>query len=105
MISLTIISSTSTQSNEIIQLLLKKRLVIEGTIQKNIKCFRLGIGTAVKESDATMLICTTKALLFTSIDKLLREKYKNGFPLLYSVPIIHMDWEQSRTLIEETQNV
>jgi hypothetical protein len=43
MISLTIISSTSKQSNEIIHLLLKKRLVIAGTIQKNIKCFRLDI--------------------------------------------------------------
>ena len=105
MISLTIITKTLDQSNEIIHLLLEKRLVIEGTIQKNTSCFRLDTDKNIEETDSVMLICTTKALLFTDIDELLREKYKNNLPVLYSVPIVNMDWEQSKELIEETQRV
>ncbi len=36
-------------------------------------------------------------------DGLLREKYKNNVPVLYSTPIVNMDLEQSETLIEETK--
>ena len=105
MISLTIISETSEQSNEIIRLLLKKRLVIEGIIEKNTRSFRLDNKNNIIETDSTRLICTTKSLLFTEIDELLREKYKHNLPILYSVPIANMDWEQSKTLIVKTQMV
>lgn len=105
MISLTIITKTFEQGDEIIRLLLKERLVIEGTIQKNISCFRLDNKNNVVKSDSSLLLCTTKALLFTKIDTLLRERYKDSMVVVYSVPIVNMDWEQSKILIEETQNV
>ena len=105
MISLTIISETYEQSDEIIRLLLKKRLVIEGTIQTNANCYRLDTNRHVKETNSAMLICTTKSLLFPEIDEILREKYTNNLPILYSVPIVNMDWEQLKTLREETQSV
>ena len=105
MISLTIISETYEQSDEIIRLLLKKRLVIEGTIQTNTNCYRLDTKRHVKETYSAMLICTTKSLLFPEIDEILREKYTNNLPILYSVPIVNMDWEQLKALREETQSV
>ena len=105
MMSLTIITRTVEQSNEIIHLLLKERLVIEGIIQKNTSYFQFDVNKNVIESDSTMLLCITKGLLFTKIDTLLREKYKDNKPVLYSVPIINMGWEQSKIIIEETQSV
>ena len=105
MISLTIITKSYSQSNEIIQLLLKERLVIEGTIQNKTNWFRLDENENVIEGDSSVLICTTKGLLFNKIDMLLREQYKNEMPTLYSTPIVNMDWDQSKILIEETQTV
>ncbi len=105
MISLTIIAKTLEQGNEIVSLLLKKRLIIEGTMQTKSKCFRLDAKKNILETNSVILICTTKSLLFTRIDTLLKERYKDDMPVLYSVPIVNMDWEQSKKLIEETKNV
>ena len=105
MISLVIKSESFEQNKEIIRLLLKIQLVIEGTIQKNTFCFRLDNKNNITETNSSVLICTTKSLLFTEIDELLRKKYKNNLPTLFSVPIINMDWEQSKKLIERTQRV
>ena len=47
----------------------------------------------------------TKALLFNTIDELLREKYPNNMPTLFSIPIVHMDWEQADELVKETAKI
>ena len=47
----------------------------------------------------------TKALLFNVIDQLLKEKYPHKMPIIYSLPIVHMDWEQSKELVNEVVKV
>jgi len=105
MISITIISDTFEQSDEIIRLLLDNRLVIDGTIKTNTRCYKLDTNKNVVVADSVVLLCTTKALLFSKIDEFLRERYKNNLPVIHSVPIVNMDWEQSKTLVEKTQSI
>lgn len=47
----------------------------------------------------------TKALLFNTIDELLKEKYKDNMPVIYSLPIVNMDWEQSKNLVNDVAKV
>lgn len=105
MIKLTIISNTSEQANEIAHLLLNESLVIEAVIFEDTKCLRLNANKKVVEKLSTTIICTTKSLLFEQIDSLLKGKYIKEMPVLYSVPIINMDWEQSKILIDGTKRV
>ena len=52
-----------------------------------------------------MIIGKTKSLLFNYIDERLREKYPNNMPVLYSLAIVNMDWEQSDQLISNVAKV
>ena len=105
MVKLTIISNSSEQASEIADFLLSKSLVIEALIIENTKCLRLHENKKVVEKLSTTILCTTKSLLFEQIDSLLKAKYKKEMPVLYSVPIINMDWEQSKILIDGTKRV
>jgi uncharacterized protein involved in tolerance to divalent cations len=105
MTKLTIISNTSEQASEIAHLLLSESLVIEAVLIENTKCLRLNENKEVVEKISTTINCTTKALLFEQIDSLLKAHYDKEMPVLYSVPIINMDWEQSKILIDGTKKI
>jgi len=104
MIQLRVSSKSEKQILEIAELLIKEHYAIDLNILPNHKRLSLENGKIVT-NELFLLTGKTKGLLFTSIDKLLNEKYPNDLPEIYSLPIVHMDWEQSKQLTEEIKSV
>ncbi len=105
MMSLTIIAKDTEQAEQVATYLVKEKLVIEANLIENTNCYRLNKNQEVVKKSTTFLICTTKSLLFNQIDENLKGMYGKDMPVMYSVPIINMDWEQSKILVEGTQKV
>lgn len=105
MMSLTLIAKDTKQAEEVALYLVKEKLVIEANLIENTNCFRLDQNNKVIKSSTAAIICTTKSLLFNQIDEHLKDMYGKDMPVMYSMPIINMDWEQSENLIEGTQKV
>ena len=53
----------------------------------------------------TIIEGKTKALLFSTINQILRITYPENMPMFYAVPIIYMDAEQTQTLYNQTAKV
>ena len=105
MIQLNIITKNETQANKITTLLHEHQLVMNEYILKEV-IGRLpnqaGKLTSVQE---VLIVGTTKALLFSTITKLLRVYYPNDTPIIYAVPIVYMDESQTQDLIDGTAKV
>ncbi|CAN5412056.1 hypothetical protein BH23BAC1_BH23BAC1_34010 [soil metagenome] len=105
MILLHIITNEKEQAIEIVDYLVKEKLILDAIIMENITGRkRVGKGN-FKSMDQTLIIGKTKALLFNTVDEQLREKYKKNMPVLYSIPIVNMDWEQANDLIKGTAKI
>lgn len=104
MILLKISGKDEQQIEEIASLLLKERLGIDMNIERHLERLTYEDDQVVTEW-VCLLTAKTKALLFPTIDHMLKEKYGNDIPEIYSVPIIHMDWEQSNQLIRDVKEV
>lgn len=104
MIVLKVVSPDAKVIEDIAVYLLREHLAIDVDI--NSSTDRVSLQNGVLERRPTyVLSAKTKALLFPSIDKLLIEKYPEGSPEVYSVPIIHMDWDQTLILRKEIVDV
>ncbi|MEZ4936010.1 MAG: divalent cation tolerance protein CutA [Crocinitomicaceae bacterium] len=97
MIFLRISSENRQQIEEIATILLENHLIIDVNVKENIERWNLVMNSIQKKS-IYLLTGKTRANLFTKIDELLRGKFKDRMPELYSLPIVHMDWEQSDQL-------
>lgn len=105
MVLLHIITNNRDQAIEIVDFLTEDKLMLHAVIIEKLTGRKRGKDGTFQDQDQILVIGQTKALLFNTIDELLREKYKQHMPVLYSLPIINMDWEQSRELINETLKV
>lgn len=105
MILIHIVPENNAQSDEIVDILVEKKLILNAMIHENIRVRQKSKAGAIESITRNLIVGKTKALLFNIIDELLREKYGNHMPVLYSIPIVHMDWEQAEELIEETEKV
>ena len=102
MIFLRISSKSEKKIEAIAELLLKEKLAMDLNIKRNIERLEL-VGEKVISSYITLITCKTKGLLFPYIDKRLNELYKDNLPEIYSLPIVHMDWEQAEKLTNEVK--
>lgn len=89
------------QAQDIAAYWLSEKLVVDALISTASKMVCDGNGQITKQPHY-LITGKTKALLFDSIDKQLRKKYPLNLPEIYSVPIVHMDWEQASSLKERT---
>ena len=104
MILLHILTDNEQMASEIADYLVEDHLVVDALITKGNKIMRDARGKAVTVPQI-LIRGKTKALLFDKIDNLLKEKYGEKLPTIYSVPIVHMDWEQAARLREQTKPV
>lgn len=88
---------------EIVNSLQKDKLILDAQIINSIKVI-LKDNKPHKESNY-LILAKTKALLFNAIDEVLRLKYGDDLPSLYSIPIVQMDWNQSKVLRDNTAKV
>ena len=97
MIFLRISSHKETLIEQIAELLLKERMVIDVNIKRNIERLRLVDQELIREYN-TLMTSKTKGLLFSQIDELIRDRFPNETMEIYSLPIIHMDWADAKHL-------
>ena len=102
MITLKVCSSSIDQIKGIAQFLLEQKLAIDININ-SINRLNL-VNNTLEESSFFELNGKTKALLFQNIDDLIKSKFKPA-PEIYSSPIVHMDWEQTKLLAKEIINI
>lgn len=104
MILLHIISDEEEQAIEITDFLIENNLILDAVLLEKVAVRKKEKGTP-KSTSQTLVMGKTKALLFSTIDQLLKEKYGSKMPIIYSTPIVHMDWEQSKELVNEVAKI
>jgi uncharacterized protein involved in tolerance to divalent cations len=105
MIQLNIITQNEDQANRITDLLHEHGLVTNEYILKEVigrVPNQEGKLTSISE---VLIVGTTKALLFSTINKLLKVHYPKETPIIYAVPIVYMDESQTQDVIEGTAKV
>jgi uncharacterized protein involved in tolerance to divalent cations len=100
MILLHIISDDEEQAIEIANFLIEKDLILDTTLLEKVS-MRKKINNQIESMSKTLIMGKTKAILFDAINELLKEKYKENMPVIYSLPIVFMDWEDSKELANE----
>ena len=101
MVELRIVSKSKKKLMDIGKILLESNLVQDVNIIDVVKRLNL-INGKITTSSIYMLTSKTKALLFPDIDAKLKSVYKSNMPELYSLPIVHMDYDQIKNL---TKNI
>lgn len=91
------------QAIEIANYLIEECLLLEVRILSSVDIEHQN--EKVIKSDSYLILGKTKALLFDTIDKSLREKYGKNSLSLYSVPIVNMNWEETAKLRDQTVKV
>lgn len=103
MIFLRILSKTEAQIEATAKLLLQQRLVLDVNLKRHIDRIEL-VDDVLVTLRVYLLTAKTKASLFPAIDKLLLDNFAADMPEVYSLPIVHMDWEQAQQLSTEVRD-
>lgn len=104
MILLHVLSEDAEQLDNIAADLLKNRLIATANIDYGRSRFTISNGE-IKKVNIHVLTAATKALLFETIDNRLRHQYSEKMPEVFSTPIIHIDWDLAKSLIEYVEKV
>ena len=105
MILINIVSKSENQASEIVDFLIENKLILDAVIFEKVSTRKKGENGTFQSLEQIFIMGKTKALLFNVIDKRLREKYDQDMPVLFSVPIVNMDWQQADELVNETARV
>lgn len=104
MISLRISSRKQKKLKLIATILLAEKLAIDVLLIPNVEKIQLKDGHLVSEK-LHLLTAKTKALLFPDIDKKLRGEFGNEMPDIFSLPIVHMDWDKRDELAKDVLSI
>lgn len=102
MILVHIITNRKKQALEMVQMLTEKKLMLHAIISKKTVYEYKNVLLKKKQF---LIIGQTKGLLFKTINEKLQSKYPDNMPILYSVPIIYMDEQQTDYIREYTAKV
>jgi uncharacterized protein involved in tolerance to divalent cations len=103
MVLLRICSSKEEDLKEVAEFLLKNHLAIDINFKKDLTRLEYENGALI-EKPICLLTAKTKGLLFTTIDENMRRMFAGReMPELYSIPIVHMDWNQAAHLVEDVK--
>ena len=100
MILIHIRSTSLEQTYEIIDYLLDEDLILEPIVTEKIYLRKKNQPGAFENENQFLTMAKTKALLYGKIEYLLKKKYKENIPDLYSLPIVNMDWKKAEPLQE-----
>lgn len=104
MILVHISCTSSKQATDVADFLIDQKLMLDAMISDKMHYKQLDHGEKVS-LPRFLVMGTTKALLFSRINRIISEKYKNEVPLLYAMPIIYTDEDQTNQLRYETEKV
>ena len=98
MILLHVVSSSKVQIEEIIDFLIDEKLILEPIILERVQLRKKDHFGQFQNISQFLMMAKARALLFGKIELLLKKKYKENLPDLYSLPIVNMDWEKAEIL-------
>ncbi len=104
MVLLHIVCENRKQAHSIVDELISEKLVLDAMISDKLLFKRLESGER-KSEERTLVMGSTKALLFKKINDTIRTKHGSKMPLIYAMPIVYMDEQQTKELLEKTQKV
>jgi uncharacterized protein involved in tolerance to divalent cations len=104
MILLHIAAADDKQLLEIAEVLLKEQLVADVRID-TIRKLELNAAGKIAEVPRYLLICKTKALLFSLIVERLNAEYNNILPEIYALPLVSMERSQEELVRQKTKAV
>lgn len=104
MILLRIVSKSESKIEEIAEVLLREKLVIDVNIKRGLERAEL-VNDEVIFTSIYLLTAKTRSVLFDAIDALLNDMYPNHMPEVYALPILQMDWKQVRSLSGDVRSV
>mgnify|MGYP003639716305 CR=1 FL=1 len=105
MILLHIISDEEKQAIEIVDFLMEENLLLEAVLLEKVTVRKKKQSGKPESTTQTLIMGKTKGLLFNRIDQMLKDKYQEKMPIIYSTPIVHIDWEQSKKLVNEVAKI
>jgi len=104
MITLKIITPDTAAADAVCDFLLKEKLILEAVIQDNVRTKELIDGKVVS-SNKVQITSLTKALLFETINKTIKKKFEGLVFDIHSMPVVYMDWERQKDLVDQVKNV
>jgi uncharacterized protein involved in tolerance to divalent cations len=99
-----VLSEDASQIENIAHDLLNSRLISSVNIDWNRDRYVAANGK-IEKKKLNVMTAVTKALLFETIDSRLRNQYSQNMPEVFSTPIIHIDWDLAKSLIENVEKV
>ncbi|NAS29535.1 divalent cation tolerance protein CutA [Flavobacteriaceae bacterium R38] len=106
MVLVHIIVEKQDEVTAITNLLVNEKLIVESySIEKVSYKKRAADAKQLSESKQVLIIARTKALLFAEINKKIKEMYRDKMPVIYALPIVYMDADQTEFLLQNTKTV
>mgnify|MGYP000273770750 CR=1 FL=1 len=102
MVKVCIIPKSNKQSDEIVEFLLRGKHILTALVKENMMVTKLNEKDQTVKSKKTAITGIIRSLHFNNLNEKLKEIYKEEMPVLYSVPIIHMDPDQADAIMEYT---
>jgi uncharacterized protein involved in tolerance to divalent cations len=99
-----VLSEDAAQIENIAHDLLNSRLISTVNIDWNRDRY-IAVNGKIEKKKLNVMTAVTKALLFDTIDSRLRNQYSQNMPEVFSTPIIHIDWDLAKSLIENVEKV
>lgn len=90
MIQLHIIANEAEIIKEIEYLLINKNFITGATVINTVSSFK-NTNNEIENVPTYLLIGRTKASLFNTIEKILKDKYGRKMPVMYGLPIVNID--------------
>ncbi|AWX44133.1 hypothetical protein HME9304_01133 [Flagellimonas maritima] len=102
MVLVHIICNSSEQATRIVDFLIEERLMLNALVSDKL-LYKQRRNDEKESFEQTLIMGTTKALLFTKINERIQRKFIKNPPLIYAMPIIYMDEKQSKNLRKKTE--
>lgn len=104
MMLLNVVAHSTVQAKEITMYLLDQKYIVQATMGKK-EMYELNENGELQGSEKVVIRGISKALLFDTINKKLREKYPQYMPTVFAEPLIYIDSEQNKEFLERIVKV
>ncbi|GAA3597419.1 hypothetical protein Q4Q39_20195 [Flavivirga amylovorans] len=95
MVKICIIPKNKSQKDEIIEFLLRGKYLLTVLSMENCVLTKIGTKNRTVRLKKIVISGIIRHLQFNNLNDRLREMYRSNMPILYSIPIIQMDPQQS----------
>lgn len=100
MVKIFIVPNSKSQTDEIIEFLLRGKYLLTAMLIENCVLKQIETNSKTKKLNRTLISGVIRSLQFTNLNDRFREMFGANMPVLYSIPIVHMDPQQSEAIAD-----